>query len=300
MSIIDADGLFNGKRLRRCSNLARLYWPYLFLGSNGFGRFEVNYTRIVGRCFATFRPLPTEAELEGYIREYCGNNLLFVWNHESQLWAQWDAKPGSLPRYKTAADRRTPSPPEPAWREWLRTYRRGNEEVPKNSTSPGNLAASILPRVMQGPATDNPVNSGTAACIEAGTDTLPGVGVGPGVGTTLLTLSSERERLLDMPDTNPDVRPQGPKAEIDRWFDQEFWPVVWKRVGKEAARRAAHQITKTPEIRSRIIAAVHKQTPIFLQRVDQFRPYPATWLNGGRYDDEEGLAPSAESDYPEL
>ena len=32
-----------------------------------------------------------------------------------------------LPRYKTAADRRSPSPPEPAFTDWKKQYRRENK-----------------------------------------------------------------------------------------------------------------------------------------------------------------------------
>jgi hypothetical protein len=54
MSIIDADGLFSGDRLRRCSTAAQLHWPRLFLASDGFGRLELNYHKVVARAYATF------------------------------------------------------------------------------------------------------------------------------------------------------------------------------------------------------------------------------------------------------
>jgi hypothetical protein len=42
VAIIDPEGLFGGDRLRRCSNVAQLHWPRLFLGSDGFARLENN------------------------------------------------------------------------------------------------------------------------------------------------------------------------------------------------------------------------------------------------------------------
>src|SRR5579872_6063022 len=123
MAIIDPEGLFGGDRLRRCSNAAQLHWPRLFLASNGFGRLEINYARIVGRAYSTFSPIPTDAELQTWIQEYCANWLLFLYEVNGQLWGQWDTPKELLPRYKSAADRRSPDPPESEFREWKRLYR---------------------------------------------------------------------------------------------------------------------------------------------------------------------------------
>lgn len=46
MAIIDPEGLFSGDRLRRCSNLAQLHWPRLYLAANGFARLEINFAKI--------------------------------------------------------------------------------------------------------------------------------------------------------------------------------------------------------------------------------------------------------------
>jgi hypothetical protein len=71
--IIDADGLFNGGRWRKCSNAARLHAPYLLLASNGYGRLELDPARIVGRAFLTFSPRPSEDVILGFVREYVGH-----------------------------------------------------------------------------------------------------------------------------------------------------------------------------------------------------------------------------------
>src|SRR5215472_7940698 len=108
MAIIDPEGLFNGDRLRRCSNSAQLHWPRLFLASDGFGRLEINYARIAGRAYSTFNPIPAEADLQGWIQEYVKNYLLFLYEVDGRVWGQWDTRPELLPRYKTASDRRSP------------------------------------------------------------------------------------------------------------------------------------------------------------------------------------------------
>src|SRR5205809_6033901 len=101
MAIIDPDGLFGGDRLRRCSNAAQLHWPRLYLASDGFARLEVNYARIIGRCYATFNPIPSETEIQAWICEYVQNYLLFLYQANGQLWGQWDTPRERLPRYKT-------------------------------------------------------------------------------------------------------------------------------------------------------------------------------------------------------
>src|ERR1700722_943603 len=122
MILVDPDGLFNGDRLRRCSNAAQLHWPRLFLASDGFGRMEINYARIIGRAYPTFNPIPSDADLQSFFREYAENYLLFLYEADGRLWGQWDTRKEFLPKYKTAIDRRSPNPPEPAFTEWMKRY----------------------------------------------------------------------------------------------------------------------------------------------------------------------------------
>ena len=117
MAIIMADGLFNGKRLRACSDKARLLWPYLFLASNGFGRLEIDYEYIIRNFFVDFRNPPKSSEFFGILKEYHENGLLFLYECNG-VWGQWDCKSGSLPRYQTSKDRKSPAPDENAFNEW--------------------------------------------------------------------------------------------------------------------------------------------------------------------------------------
>lgn len=122
MAIIDPDGLFHGDRLGKCSDQARLYWPFLFLASNGFGRLELNYQRITAKVFASFDTPPTESEVFNLLREYQSCFLLFVYSADGQLWGQWDTSEKNLPRHKTSADKRSPSPPVKEFRAWRDDY----------------------------------------------------------------------------------------------------------------------------------------------------------------------------------
>jgi hypothetical protein len=147
VAVIDPVGLFSGDRLRRCSNAAQLHWPRLFLASDGYGRLEINYARIVGRAYPTFNPIPSEADLESFIQEYVNTFLLFPYEVGAQLWGQWDTRAELLPRYKTAADRRSPIPPEPAFSNWKQMYRTEQKAFPKSF---GNISATFLHGVGEG------------------------------------------------------------------------------------------------------------------------------------------------------
>jgi hypothetical protein len=137
--MIDPEGLFYGDRLRRCSQTARLYWPYFFLASNGFGRLELNYRRICYRLFVDFEEPPTEEDFWGYIKEYRDAHLLFLYEHRGQIWGQWDAKTNSLPRWKTQKDREAPEPPKEEYQKWLTAHRTESKALPKSSEILRNL-----------------------------------------------------------------------------------------------------------------------------------------------------------------
>ncbi len=120
MAVIDPSGLFKGKRLRKCSPKARLYWPYLFLLSNGYARIELDYEAI-GDEFSSFRETaPTSEEVREILTEFSANHLLFVYGSNDQQWGQWDTRSSQLKEYKTAADKNSPAPPEDEYCQWLK------------------------------------------------------------------------------------------------------------------------------------------------------------------------------------
>ena len=275
MAIIDPDGLFGGDRLRRCSNEAQLHWPRLFLASDGYARIEINYARIVGRAYSTFNPIPTKAELHAFIREYAENYLLFLYEVDGQVWGQWDTRPELLPRYKTAADRRSPQPPEHPFLEWKKRYREENKAFPKCF---GNISESFLHGVGVG----------------------RGVGVGIGVEKSVCASPAGDARVLvTESQTQPAKKPARLADELtpqqDLWFAQ-VWRIYWRRVAKKPARRAFGKAITTPEMFGRVLAAIRSQTPQMLAREAAHRPHFATWLNQERWGDEAAEPPKSKSD----
>lgn len=68
-------------------------------------------------------------------------------------------------------------------------------------------------------------------------------------------------------------------AEVDAWFENELWPLMWRKTAKKAARDAARKTAINPEIRKNILRRAKREAPVFLQREVEHRPHPATWLN---------------------
>jgi hypothetical protein len=274
--LIDQDGLFNGDRLRRCSNAAQLHWPRLFLASDGFGRLEINYARIVGRAYPTFNPIPSETEMFAWIQEYAKNYLLFLYQVDGQVWGQWDTRSEMLPRYKTAVDRRSPQPPENAFIEWKRRYRVESKAFPKclgngSETFPCAVAVAVEKNICASPKNGDTPESDSPPMQEP--STLPGLV--PPIG----------KRRHQKGELSP---------EQERWF-ASWWPEYWRRVAKKPAREA-FRIHVTAETRfQQIMAATRAQAPEMLARPVDKRPYPATWLNGERWEDETDTASGSPS-----
>ncbi len=110
--IIKEDGLFNGKRLRACSDQARLYFPYYLVASNTLARLELDISVIRARCFVEWGSPPTPKEIIGHFEEYEKAGLCVSYEANGSTWVQWDVPKGCLPRHKKADDERSPAPPE--------------------------------------------------------------------------------------------------------------------------------------------------------------------------------------------
>jgi|GEM_PF-3706656 len=204
MAIIDPQGLFNGKRLRRCSALARLYWPYLFLVSNGFARIELDFDAI-SHTFASFgAAAPSSAEIAGYFSEYEKNDLLYPFAADGQNWGQWDTRRSWLKDFKTSSDKRSPSPPEPDYRRWLQKQHGSewplyhwNKIVGDEPASTVGNTASLqvltevfpnanqqLPESCSNVAQDLALGGGGGGGVGSGNGNGNGVGGGEGEGTS--------------------------------------------------------------------------------------------------------------------
>lgn len=99
-------------------------------------------------------------------------------------------------------------------------------------------------------------------------------------------IEKDIEKDIELESTPPIVPPKG---EIDARFDR-FWKVYPKKVGKIAARKAFDKARqKTGVTVETLISAVEKQKKWAQWERDNgsYIPNPATWLNQGRWEDEE-------------
>lgn len=103
------------------SDEARLYWPFLYAGSNGYGYFELDYRKILERCFGQFNSKPPKELIVSLLREYRSCSLLFVYSAANgQRWAAWDS--AAAQSFHTKEDDAAPKPPEPEFSNWKRLY----------------------------------------------------------------------------------------------------------------------------------------------------------------------------------
>lgn len=72
-----------------------------------------------------------------------------------------------------------------------------------------------------------------------------------------------------------------------------FWTAYPKKRAKEDARRAWNKLEPDEDLQKTIIQAVNAQkfSRDWTNDGGQFIPYPATWLNGRRWEDESGQQP---------
>ncbi len=90
-----------------------------------------------------------------------------------------------------------------------------------------------------------------------------------------------------LPDNKPDINTD---TNITLAHFDDFWACYPKKKSKESARKAFMKLirNKSAPTIERLIESVkeHMKTPDWEKQDGQFIPYPATYLNGGMYDDE--------------
>lgn len=87
--------------------------------------------------------------------------------------------------------------------------------------------------------------------------------------------------------SNTPLTPKGDDARFDA-----FWHVYPRKVGKDAARKAFEKRKPDDDLLRIMIGAVKRQSklPSWTKDGGQFIPHPSTWLNEGRWMDDEGTA----------
>ena len=95
----------------------------------------------------------------------------------------------------------------------------------------------------------------------------------------------------------PPISPKG-EVDLDMLFDR-FWKAYPKKKAKTAAKKAWDKLKPSMELCRTMSAALEKakKSEEWTKDGGQYIPYPATWLNGRRWEDE--TEPSQEAAEPE-
>lgn len=73
----------------------------------------------------------------------------------------------------------------------------------------------------------------------------------------------------------------------------EFWQAYPRKAGKGAAWNAWRKLRPEPDLVAKMLASIqaHRNDPQWLKDSGQFIPFPATWLNQRRFEDEVTVQP---------
>lgn len=234
MAIIDHKGISFGRRISRCSDLARLHWVYLYSWSNSFARIEVDYGAIRGTVYATFKDPPSEENLLCFFAEYHNHRLGFLYRHEGGLWCQFATPDKYLPRYKSTRCQNSPAPDAKEYKNWLDSYLLSLQQVQKTA--------------------ENFIKFPLGVGVGIGVGVVVGVGEGAGVEVEKTT---SKERLEGKPDNPKSLSPldddstektatESPRAALGK--------LIEKSTGKKPKRDDLNQLEAILEDRGGMLA----------------------------------------------
>lgn len=115
--------------------------------------------------------------------------------------------------------------------------------------------------------------------------------------------AKSRTYLIGRKDKIENIPPIVPQGTDTQMLFERFWGAYPKKKGKEAARRAWKKLAPDMAL-CRVMAEAldrQKQSEDWRKDGGQFIPYPSTWLNGRRWEDEpdksRGPEPSGEEEH---
>jgi len=194
---IQAHGLHHGERLRKCSDEARLWWPYLFLAANSYGRMRLSYARFLSDVAVDFNRPPAEDEYWALFKEYRDRHLAFLYQHGEDIWCQWFCAPGTLPQYETKEDRETPKPPAEAYERWKSSYVKQTKPLAAASMKILKISYKTDIKVPQGIGSGIGSGSGIGVLKESAKDKAAAANTRPPNAPPPLLLEDIRDTLHD-------------------------------------------------------------------------------------------------------
>jgi hypothetical protein len=121
---------------------------------------------------------------------------------------------------------------------------------------------------------------------------LASVSASPARGTDGGRTAPERGATVTNPTVTDRTDRKAAAAQRDSTFNA-FWTSYPRRDGKQAAERAWGKLSPDAELKAKILAAVKRasSSPEWRKDGGKFIPYPATYLNGRRWEDQGIVLP---------
>lgn len=104
---------------------------------------------------------------------------------------------------------------------------------------------------------------------------------------------------------NPPISPLGdkpdPDAELDAQRFESFWSMYPKKKAKQDARKVWDKLKVDGHLYTAIMKGLtlHRKSRDWIKDNGQYIPYPATWLNGRRWEDEAEVVAANEPERPQ-
>lgn len=238
--VLDGEGFWGSRKLRRCPVWIRREYPYLYPLADCNGNFELDIPVILGKLKAN-RPDLSIRKLELIFDTFKKEGLTFVWSVVGRHYVHWTGseRRGRLPQpsHRSNKYERKLAPPYP--QEEYAAYLQQFGELVEVAASTG-LATTSASASAKATATDR---------------------------------AKEKEHTAQA----------SPSLDV---FER-FWKAYPNKVGKPAAQRAWKKMPpRTPY--ENVMAGLErwKQTEQWQKEGGQFIPYPATFLNQRRWEDE--------------
>lgn len=299
--LIDRNGLFYGDRIGACSDEAQLHFPRLLVASNGYGRIEMSYSKIISTVYGNFKKKPTNDEIKRWLYEYFENFLLFVYRaNDGSVWGQWDVPGTMLPKYKREECKRSPSPDESALAAYRASYvasRRVKYAAHDDVIDFSDISKKTdkLQNYFQNTSETSEAlpNSSEVFQNVSAREERRGVGIGTGIGVGIGTGIGE-VHMLDADASSPKLATNLPDDDSVERVYQAYPRKVGRIKALVAIRKAVTALSTGKSVPAMptndALRFLHGKAREFALspagQQGEFTPHPSTWFNEGRYLDD--------------
>ena len=279
------ESICTSESLNQLSWFDQVFFDHLIVNCDDYGRMDARPAILKAKLF------PLNGAITSQDIEKALGNLVRV---ECVRLYESDGKPYLyLPSWEKHQTRRAKSSKYPA----------PESRLPADENSSNHMNADASSGTHMSPYSYS--NSGTYSGYENGNgneienEKRPVTPQGAEAGTEKSTNEAEQSESL----TVETARGTGDKEPVDHSTTSvqqerfsEFWRHYPRKVGKGAAEKALEKIHPDEALFARILSAIElqKQCDQWRREEGRYIPYPATWLNQTRWEDEPDLVPPSD------